>query len=209
MRGSDEHGNESVMQCPLNITEYESSFDCLGYEANELLAIMSFYVFRPATLRQGVERHFGMRSINDFGWAGSRGKSGYQELERKIKKSATMTVFKGVDSGLLPEALEDASIGGSLIDASNPKAVFLWDGSEEADAEGTYDKSNKETKLGCFLRHLRNAIAHSRVYDFHNGFIMLEDVSLKSKETTGRFLIRKEALLDWMRVISAGPSEQN
>ncbi len=61
----------------------------------------------------------------------------------------------------------------------------------------------QETEMDCFLRHIRNAIAHGRVYYYHKGnrvHIVFED-----ENTTGNISARivciKSDLIHWKNVL--------
>lgn len=61
-----------------------------------------------------------------------------------------------------------------------------------------------ETNLECFLRHIRNAIAHGRVYFCHAGnriHIVFEDVNA-SRKLSARIVCTKADLEYWKTVLS-------
>ena len=60
----------------------------------------------------------------------------------------------------------------------------------------------QETDLDCFLRHIRNAIAHGRVYYLHKGnrvHILFEDMN--NKKISARILCIKADLAHWKKVL--------
>lgn len=62
-----------------------------------------------------------------------------------------------------------------------------------------------ETDLDCFLRHIRNAIAHGRVYYCHAGnrtHIMFEDENTTGK-LSARIVCIKADLEQWKNILSA------
>lgn len=64
--------------------------------------------------------------------------------------------------------------------------------------------SKKESDLECFLRHIRNAIAHGRVYYCHTGnkiHIVFEDEN-DSKNLSARIVCVKADLEHWKKVLS-------
>lgn len=64
--------------------------------------------------------------------------------------------------------------------------------------------SKKESDLECFLRHIRNAIAHGRVYYCHTGnkiHIVFEDEN-ESKNLSARIVCVKADLEHWKKVLS-------
>ena len=61
----------------------------------------------------------------------------------------------------------------------------------------------RETDLGCFLRHIRNAIAHGMVYKFSNisrRYMMFEDQNGTGK-ISARIICNKADLSYWRRVL--------
>lgn len=62
-----------------------------------------------------------------------------------------------------------------------------------------------ESDLDCFLRHIRNAIAHGRVYYLHSGkrvHIVFEDINPKGK-LSARIVCIKADLQCWKRTLEA------
>lgn len=69
------------------------------------------------------------------------------------------------------------------------------------------EKRNKgqppESDLDCFLRHIRNAIAHGRVFYLHTGnrvHFVFEDIN-KSKNISARIVCIKADLKRWKKVL--------
>ncbi len=61
-----------------------------------------------------------------------------------------------------------------------------------------------ETNLECFLRHIRNAIAHGRVYFYHTGNrvqIVFEDTNA-SRKLSARIVCIKADLEHWKKILS-------
>lgn len=64
--------------------------------------------------------------------------------------------------------------------------------------------NQEETDLECFLRHIRNAIAHGRVYYCHAGnrvHIIFEDMNDKGS-ISARIVCIKADLLFWKRILT-------
>lgn len=64
-------------------------------------------------------------------------------------------------------------------------------------------EQSQETELDCFLRHIRNAIAHGRVFYLHAGnrvHFVFEDVN-KSKNISARIICIKADLMHWKKVL--------
>lgn len=61
-----------------------------------------------------------------------------------------------------------------------------------------------ESRLLCFLKHIRNSIAHGRLYvskDTKNPYILFED--MKDQAVSARILCRKEDLETWKNILMA------
>jgi hypothetical protein len=64
---------------------------------------------------------------------------------------------------------------------------------------------SRETDLDCFLRHIRNSIAHGRVSFFHAGskiYIVFEDVNQAETNLSARIVCVKADLEHWKRILS-------
>jgi len=66
------------------------------------------------------------------------------------------------------------------------------------------ERERKETDLECLLRHLRNAIAHGRVYYYQQEgkrkWLVFEDIN-KSKNLSARIVCLKADLKQWKKVL--------
>ena len=64
-------------------------------------------------------------------------------------------------------------------------------------------KESTETDLDCFLRHIRNSIAHGRIVYCHESnrhYIMFEDVT-PNGNISARIVCNKSCLLNWRRIL--------
>lgn len=71
-------------------------------------------------------------------------------------------------------------------------------------------KEIRETNLQCLLRHIRNAIAHGRVYykkckNYH--YVIFEDVN-RSNNITARIVCNKSDLTFWKKVLGHNRKNQ-
>ena len=73
-------------------------------------------------------------------------------------------------------------------------------------SEGIVKPKKRKTRVGCFLRHIRNAIAHGNTFGFPNGNVLFIDYS-PTNATSGFILLPATALIEIMQLIVAGPSE--
>ncbi len=63
----------------------------------------------------------------------------------------------------------------------------------------------QETDFNCFIRHLRNSLAHGRVFVIHGGNsikIMFEDYDTKNKVISGRMICNQSDLKKWRILIN-------
>ena len=67
------------------------------------------------------------------------------------------------------------------------------------------DKGIQETDLTCFLRHIRNSIAHGRVYYYRENkhhYICFEDYNSSNKKLSARIICNKTDLKNWKSILS-------
>ena len=65
---------------------------------------------------------------------------------------------------------------------------------------------HKETDFDCFIRHIRNSIAHGRVFIIHSGNsikVMLEDYDNINKVISGRIICNQSDLRKWRTLINS------
>lgn len=63
----------------------------------------------------------------------------------------------------------------------------------------------QETDFNCIVRHLRNSLAHGRVFVVHGGNsikIMFEDYDSKNKTISGRIICNQSDLKKWRKLIN-------
>lgn len=71
-------------------------------------------------------------------------------------------------------------------------------------------RDEKESDLECFLRHIRNAIAHGRVYIKHGGnyiSVFFEDVN-PSNNITARIVCNQADLKKWKRILEKAVQDE-
>lgn len=71
-------------------------------------------------------------------------------------------------------------------------------------SEGVLRARKGKTRMECFLRHIRNAIAHGNTFLFPNKNILLLDFD-RNGSTTAFMLIQSKSLIRIMRIIQQGP----
>ena len=98
-------------------------------------------------------------------------------------------------NAVIEKKLQNACLAGELFCLKCKRFVCKMKQSE---------KGKRETELECFLRHIRNAIAHGRVYFFNvksRYHIVFEDENT-SKKISARIVCIKADLEHWKRVLS-------
>ena len=181
----------------VNINHNICSIAQIGYTAEEFKQILEFYVLNAPILKSDKTDVFGMKSLRDFGWKGS---SDMNRLERELLKSSQIPNFCFIKSTSINKTLEQMLLS-TQICSKHPRAVLKQDYSVTVLESGCVEVSNKETRMECLFRHIRNSIAHNHIYAFDNGNILLEDIDNQSKGITARILLPKTALLKWIGIV--------
>lgn len=156
--------------------QYRKSVLDLGFTDSEVIKIIRFY------LVQYIDK-----KVNDYGWKGFKLLS---LLEKRLQSELIncTSIFqeqKTIESILKRDEFKDST----MINQSNSVLIV--------------QRKKEENKIDCLLRHIRNAIAHSKIYSFPSGNIMLEDKVINGL-STARILLHKEVLLRWIDIIQNG-----
>lgn len=171
---------------------------------DEINAVFDFYVLHAPILRSGSEKtaDFGMRSPGEYGWYGNRGLG---ELERNLLKSGNIHRFVMIRADSIDETLESMDLKDDIC-IKHPRAVMQHNFKVTVKENGEVKLDDKETRMQCLFRHIRNSIAHNRTYLFENGeMILLEDGD--DKKVTARILIKVKTLVDWIEIIRGKTQE--
>lgn len=176
-----------------------------GYTDSEFREILGFYVLNAPILKSGRSSEFG-KSLKDYGWCGN---SKMTALERKLLKVSEIPSFCFIRADSIDNTLEQMQLGKGNWCVTHPRAVLKQNCKAKLLENGEVDVTNDETRMECLFRHIRNSLAHNHTYVFENGSILLEDAD--NQRITARILLKKYALLDWIRVVrkETSPNKQS
>lgn len=180
-----EEVGKSLMDCSLSI--------------DEIALIWDFYVSH-APIRKDVNEKGnggGLRYLGEYGWKGNS----LTILERKIIAEANLGRIVVIKADHLTETLAAMNLGHEEeICWKHPRAVVKQLFSVKVMENGECQISEKESRMACFFRHIRNALAHNRIfYSPNGGMILLEDMD--NKTISARILIPITVLIKWISVI--------
>ncbi|MEE0434919.1 MAG: hypothetical protein UDB11_05890 [Peptococcaceae bacterium] len=168
----------------------------IGFSKEQINLIWDFYVIH--TLGGGSELS---RKVTDYGWKTTTGKKeGYPALLRKLAESANIEKFCIIKVNKTNETLKKMNLSPKgKICIEHPRAVMNQNYGIKLNENEIIEFDHKESKVAALFRHIRNALAHGRIYCFENGNILLEDKD--GRTATVEILIQKHALLDWIFVV--------
>lgn len=121
---------------------------------------------------------------------------------KKLMNAGDVAFFRAIRTKRIDKALTSASLNGSFLCLEHPRIVLARAFSITSDENETLSFSggaNAENELSCFLRHIRNSLAHNNTYFFDNGNILLEDKN--GNVIDARILIHQKALIDWVPLL--------
>lgn len=140
-------------------------------------------------------------TLATYGWSGS---ANLWKLEKLIKESIGVgdSQFLIARTWSFPKTLNRFGFEkGKPICVDCPRVAMTI---EFEVSEGVVKPKKGKTRVGCFLRHIRNAIAHGNTFEFPNGNILFIDYS-NNNATTGFILLPAPALIEIMQLILAEP----
>lgn len=182
------------------IREHEKAITEMGFSQEQVIRILDFFLFHPPVVKDEKEkRQFGQRSLKEYGWVGN---SQLSRLEGKLLKAAGIGTFCFIKADTIENTLKEMD----LLDRAcvdHPRAVLRQNISVSIYEDGSANIVQKETRMVCLFRHIRNSLAHNQTYLFDNGNIILEDADDNGK-ISARILLPKEALLEWNSIVSSG-----
>lgn len=172
---------------------------------DEINAVFDFYVLHAPILKSGSDKtdDFGIKSLGEYGWYGNCRLS---ELERNLLKSGDVHRFVMIRADSINETLENMGLKDDIC-IKHPRAVMQQNFKVTVKENGEVKLEERETRMQCLFRHIRNSIAHNRTYLFENGeMILLEDADT-DKKVTARILIKVKTLVDWIQIIRGKTQE--
>lgn len=195
----DANNDMHVCDCPRNRLVYAGeSLKDSSLESDELILVWDFYVSHAPILKSKASNGdgFGLRFLGEYGW---NRKADHTSLERKLLTSAKLRRFVMVRADKISDTLSLMNLDGEIC-WEHPRAVLKQNYSISVNEDGTVSITNAETRMQCLFRHIRNALAHNRIYFSPNGEkILLEDAD--EKDITARILIPIRSLIKWVEII--------
>lgn len=168
--------------------------------SDEIALIWDFYVSHAPVRKDADDKGNGggLRYLGEYGWKGNKELTA---LERKMIMEATLGRIVIIKADELTETLASMNLGREEeICWNHPRAVVQQSFSVNVKENGECKINEKEKRMACFFLHIRNALAHNRIYYSPDGrMILLEDID--NKKITARILIPTIALINWIRVI--------
>ena len=208
--------NENLHECNEERKRFDncvkSILDMKFDDEDAIDKILEFYLFHALTGNSDDEdsnkkpskndKKFGFKALKDYGW---EGRPKLLELENLLLKEAEIKPFCFclMKADGLQNMLKAMNLDAKIC-FKHPRAVMMQNYSVIIQEDCKLKINEKETRLQCLFRHIRNSFAHNRTYLLDEDLILLEDAN--GKKITARILMPKEALLSWIDIIKKGPS---
>ncbi len=168
-----------------------------AYTDKEFKSIIEFYVFAAPILKSDKPDAFGLKNLKDYNW---KGKADMSKLERELLRASEMSGFYFIKASTISGTLAQMDLV-DCVCVEHPRAVLMQNYSITVFENGRAVLNNSETRMECLFRHIRNSIAHNHTYVFRNDMILLEDTD-QNNTITARIMLKKNALLDWINIVS-------
>lgn len=166
--------------------------------SDEIALVWDFYVSHAPIRKDAKENGGGLRYLGEYGWKGS----GLTTLEREILRESNLGRIVVIKADELTQTLIAMNLEPEKeICCKHPRAVVQQLFSVKVRENGECCIDEKENRMVCFFRHIRNALAHNRIYyPSDEKMILLEDMNDNHK-ITARILMPTIALVNWIRII--------
>lgn len=138
--------------------------------------------------------------LSSYGWKGS---SELGKLEKAIKNYIGVSdeQFLIAKTGAFPKTLKRFGYDNNRpICIDCPRVAITI---EFTVSEGVIKPRKGSTRIECFLRHIRNAIAHGNTFFFPNNNVLFLD--RKDKNVTGFILMPSKALISIKKLSDSQP----
>lgn len=204
-KGFNEKWTHRCDEMRVNIEQHTCSVTRLGLNNEELKLVMDFFLFNAPTIKNSETQTvntFGQVSLKYYGWTGP---SLMSKLESYLLSSSGIERFCIIKADNINLTLREMSLSGNHICITHPRAVMQQNCSCTINEDGSTTIEQKETRMECLFRHVRNAFAHNMVRRFPNGNILLED-QIKKNKPSSRILLPERALIEWANIVSKGPN---
>ena len=198
------HCNENfIHECGLpkeEIKNYVKKITDMGFDTRQIMDILDFYLFYAPILKSDANPDlFGCKSLREYGWCGN---SDMSKLEGRILKASGIGVFCFVKAESISQTLQAMDFGNRMC-VEHPRAVLKHNYGITVNEDGTVVVKQRETRMECLFRHIRNSIAHNHTYLFPNDNLLIEDAD-DNRQLSARILMPRHALVDWMDIVKDG-----
>jgi len=169
----------------ISTTEYDEEF----------IRIIDFFLFHSPVPGQSAR----CKTLAEYGWRAPWKKPYWLNKQLKQSTSNYELLYTSNNQGCMEENLESANLKDGF-----PSNISI---------ERICVVNNKNNQFMSVFYHLRDAFAHGRFniedVDGQKIFIMEDVASTKGEmlPVTGRMIIRKESLINWINIIEAGEKE--
>lgn len=181
----------------VRIKDYAKSILEMGFTSKEIIEILDFYLFHAPILKnEKTEDKFGFKSLKYYNWYGNK----LSKLEGLLLKESGIGNFCIIKADSIENTLDAMNLNEKCC-VFHPRAVIKQNYNVKVNEDGSINISEKETRMECLFRHIRNAIAHNHTYFFENDYILLEDLDEEKNVVTARILFHKKTLDSWIKVI--------
>lgn len=167
----------------------------VGYSDDEIKKIIEFYLLNAPIAKSVETKKFGLKDLKEYGWCG---KSDMNQLEKLLLSKSKLQIFCFMRSDTISDTLKQMLLNDNIC-STHPRAVLKQNFKVKVLESGKVEIDSLESRMECLFRHIRNAIAHNRIYCFSNNNILLEDSD--GSKLSARILIHKKTLIDWIDVI--------
>lgn len=192
----DENYIHNCQEVKYKIDDYKKTIVQMGFTENEVIRIIDFYLLRAPLKKDSKETENNIVSLNDYGW---NGKPDMSKLEGRLLAASGIANFCIRKTDSIECTLESMNLIDKIC-ASHSRSALLQSHSVKVQEDGTIVISQKETRMECLFRHLRNSIAHNLTYLFPNDYILMEDRD-ENKKVSARILMPKRILLEWIEIV--------
>ena len=186
----------------VDIHKYHKSITCI-YSERKLVDVLDFYLFHPLILKDEKQNaRFDQKCLKEYGWFGTRGRNSLSCLEGKLLRCAEIGSFCILKSDKITETATSLGLDGDRICVEHPRAIMKQLSEITLLENGQIRINDKEKRLVCLFRHIRNSIAHNCTYLFENGNVMFDDYEDDDlKNLTARIIMNQNTLVEWIKII--------
>lgn len=171
----------------------------ISLSPDKINMIWDFYVSHAPILNDQKEKGngFGYRYLGDIGWGGS---VKLFELEKELIKAAGLGCFVIIKADTITETLKNMNLNDTIC-WKHPRAVLKQRYKIKVRETGKIDITNSESRMVCLFRHIRNSLAHNRIYlSQDRTMILLEDAE-DGGRLSARILIPVHSLVEWIKIV--------